>query len=302
MVDKCPICKNPISPITFGANISKTVVACEICGQFRLTEPLWTEIQNRDIPDYHIYSAILREHSDRGKVYFGESLDNIRYSASIPNGPLEQIDKLLLAAERHTTKLTSTLRFVKNDYPLAYVKNFDDFVYLTNYLDQIGYTQFYSVGSSQANFRLSMLAWKRISELHQTEIKSDQAFVAMNFHESTDAAWEQGIKPALEETGYQPLRIDQTEHNNKIDDEIIAGIRKSGLMIADFTNHRPNVYYEAGFALGLGIPVIWTCHKDQIEQAHFDTRQYSYIEWDTPEELKQKLINRIEATISKPRK
>ncbi len=35
-------------------------------------------------------------------------------------------------------------------------------------------------------------------------------------------------------------------------------------MIADFTGHRGGVYFEAGFAHGLGIPVIWTCREDQL--------------------------------------
>jgi len=60
---------------------------------------------------------------------------------------------------------------------------------------------------------------------------------------------------------------------------------------------RGGVYFEAGFAMGLGIPVIWTVRKDQIEQVHFDTRQYNHIVYDSPEDLKQKLCNRIRATI-----
>jgi nucleoside 2-deoxyribosyltransferase len=67
--------------------------------------------------------------------------------------------------------------------------------------------------------------------------------------------------------------------------------------VADFTGHRGGVYYEAGFALGLGRPVIWTCHKDHLTQAHFDTRQYNHIEWSDSRELRERLRNRILATI-----
>ena len=38
--------------------------------------------------------------------------------------------------------------------------------------------------------------------------------------------------------------------------------RHGGLVVADFTGHRGGVYFEAGFARGLGIPVVWTCHKE----------------------------------------
>lgn len=80
-------------------------------------------------------------------------------------------------------------------------------------------------------------------------------------------------------------------------DQIIAEIRRSKFLIADFTGHRGGVYFEAGFALGLGLPVIWTCRKDNLENLHFDIRQYNFIDWETGEELQERLTNRIQATI-----
>ena len=93
------------------------------------------------------------------------------------------------------------------------------------------------------------------------------------------------------------MRVDGIEHNEKIDDLIIAEIKRSGLVVADFTEHRPNVYFEAGFARGLGLPVIWTCHEDHISAAHFDTRQFNHIVWKDPDDLQERLRLRILATI-----
>ncbi|HZU50969.1 MAG TPA: hypothetical protein VE968_03750 [Sphingomicrobium sp.] len=110
-----------------------------------------------------------------------------------------------------------------------------------------------------------------------------------------------GIEPAIREAGYEPLRIDRKEHLNKIDDEIIAEIRRSRFLVADFTHGdtgaRGGVYYEAGFAHGLNIPVIFTCRADAIDKVHFDTRQYNHITWATPDELKERLAKRITATL-----
>ena len=86
---------------------------------------------------------------------------------------------------------------------------------------------------------------------------------------------------------------------NRIDDEIIARIRASAFVIADFTEHSPGVYFEAGFALGFGLPVIWTCRKDHMKKLHFDTRQYNCIDWEAPEELAARLQPRIEAIAGK---
>ena len=97
------------------------------------------------------------------------------------------------------------------------------------------------------------------------------------------------------------MRIDRDPSVDKIDDAIIAEIRRSRFLIADFTHGedgaRGGVYYEAGYAHGLGIPVIFTCHKDKIDELHFDTRQYAHIVWDSPEELRTLLRDRILARI-----
>ena len=91
----------------------------------------------------------------------------------------------------------------------------------------------------------------------------------------------------------------------RVNDEIIANIKQSKFIIADFTAEkdkpRGGVYYEAGFADGFGIPVILTCRKDLIEnkEIHFDLEHRNFICWEENkmEDFKEKLINRIKATI-----
>jgi nucleoside 2-deoxyribosyltransferase len=119
----------------------------------------------------------------------------------------------------------------------------------------------------------------------------------MWFSEVTREAYDAGIAPALSEAGFSPIRIDRKEHNNEIPDEIMSEIRNCQFMVADFTGQRAGVYYEAGFAMGLGRPVIWCCHKDEIGKLHFDTNHRNHIDWQTPAELKERLYLRIRATI-----
>ena len=134
-----------------------------------------------------------------------------------------------------------------------------------------------------------------------------QAFVAMWFG-NDDASkkgmtelYREGIKKAIVEAGYEPMHIGEKEDVDKIDDEIIAEIRRSRFLIADYTHGtdgaRGGVYYEAGFAQGLGIPVIRSCRSGQLPSIHFDTRQYHHIEWKTHEDLCVQLEKRIRAMI-----
>ncbi len=120
----------------------------------------------------------------------------------------------------------------------------------------------------------------------------------MWFDPTLERPYEEGFKKAVEACGYDPMRVDLKEHNEKIDDTIIAEIRKSRFMIADFTGHRGGVYFEAGYALGMGLPVIWTCREGHKDDLHFDTRQYNHILWNDGEDLYEKLRRRIEATIN----
>ncbi len=130
---------------------------------------------------------------------------------------------------------------------------------------------------------------------------SNVAFVAMWFSEAMQLAWVNAIYPGILQAGYKPFRIDRHEHNNRIDDEIIASIRKSKFLIADFTGQRGGVYFEAGFALGLGLPVVWLCQESELEKIHFDNRQYNFVTWMEGEweSLQRGLQLRIEATIGR---
>jgi hypothetical protein len=126
---------------------------------------------------------------------------------------------------------------------------------------------------------------------------SSIGFCAMWFNTEVAPLWTSVIEPATRLAGYEPLRIDGKQHNGKIDDEIMASIRASRFVVADFTGNRGGVYYEAGFAHGLGLPVIFMCRDG--DELHFDIRQYNCIFWkpDALEEAQQRLKNRILATL-----
>jgi hypothetical protein len=141
--------------------------------------------------------------------------------------------------------------------------------------------------------------WEIVENLQNTEVGNKRAFVAMWFDESMDDYYKNGIKKAIKDAGYDPVRIDLKDFNEKICDEIIAEIRRAKFLIADFSKLRSGVFFEAGFAKGLGREVIFTIKKADVEKLkeHFDTRQYNHIVYDSSDDLYKKLYNRICATI-----
>ena len=172
--------------------------------------------------------------------------------------------------------------------------------YLVGYLLERGWLEGNIMLGGSFIGTVTIDGYSRIGE-QETNIDSSQAFIAMWFNESLNDAYEQGIKTAIEEAGYKSVRIDRKPDLDKIDDEIIAEIRRSRFLVADVTHGtegaRGGVYFEAGFAYGLDIPVIYTCRNDMVDKLHFDTRQYAHIVWENPEELRKGLLYRILARI-----
>ena len=172
--------------------------------------------------------------------------------------------------------------------------------FFLHYLEGQGWVEFFEWNRGP-ECRLTVAGHDRLAELNEPHTISAKAFIAMWFDNSMKEAWDHGIAPAVQDAGYEPVRIDRKEHINKIDDEIVAEIRRARFVVADFTQGdtgaRGGVYYEAGFAHGLAIPVIFTCRKDRLDEVHFDTRQYNHIVWETPTDLRDQLAKRIAAVL-----
>ena len=75
-------------------------------------------------------------------------------------------------------------------------------------------------------------------------------------------------------------------------------IREARFVIAELTGHNNGAYFEAGYALGFGKEVIQICKASAFgTDGHFDVKQVNTILWKNIDELTQRLISRIKATI-----
>lgn len=179
----------------------------------------------------------------------------------------------------------------------------DEVIYLVNYLEERNWLREHAHSMGVLMYIITVRGHARLAELATSMRDSSQAFVAMWFDEEMTSVRNSGIVPGIKGAGYEAMVIDQKEHVNKIDDEIIGEIRRSRFIVADFTHGetgaRGSVYYEAGFADGLGIPVIATCRADVVDKIHFDRRQYNHLLWeeDALDDLRLGLERRIVAVM-----
>ncbi len=187
-----------------------------------------------------------------------------------------------------------------------YCKNFDELNFLLSIMikkkivfsfNNLDFAIVKSKTGENNKLKLRILenGWLYLDEKHKHE-NSKQVFIAMSFSENLERIGEM-ISKTVSNLEFDPLIIKDKQHNNEISGEILFEIKRSHFLIADVTEHKKGVYFEAGFAMGLGIPVIWCCKADDLDNTHFDTRQYNYVVWNDEKELEEKLKDRILGTI-----
>lgn len=303
---------------------SAIFVTCPACGEFVVTEcdcvNLKSERLRNDWSAAHL-SALLREQTIRPLPLFW-----LRYGME-PYGPLEwdgalapidldellgrwprtvpdRVDRTLCNLARLSPTGGDRVDLSNEDYSVTFADTRGEAYYHIKTLMERNFVQgLFGSGGLVSELTLTLDGWARFEELTRgANSPENPVFVAMWFGDTDqkarmDEAFHKAIQPAIEQAGYLATRVDLVEHNDWIMDKVLGDIRLAPFVVADFTGHRNGVFFEAGFARGLGIPVIHTCEAEDYGKAHFDTGQLNYVLWQTPEELYKKLYHRIIGTI-----
>lgn len=112
------------------------------------------------------------------------------------------------------------------------------------------------------------------------DVQTGYVFVAMPIDDGSYDDVLEAIKEACQRCGLTAERIDEAESNDRITDRILESIRKAQFVVVDLTDSRPrpNVFYEAGYAQGIGRLPIYIARKGTA--LHFDlktTRSFSSV-------------------------
>jgi len=175
-----------------------------------------------------------------------------------------------------------------------------DFVLVLEQLIRIGYVDVFEHGSYKTVFLTGTGLLKVGEALADRSCK--ECFVAISFSKENDDIY-RSIAKAVSEAGFIPIRIDNVEHNNQIVPEIISHIRRCRFLVSDVTIPNYGAYYESGIARGAGKDIIITCKRSTLDaeekttRPHFDIAQQSMVLWDDLDDLYDRLLRRIQATI-----
>jgi hypothetical protein len=109
-------------------------------------------------------------------------------------------------------------------------------------------------------FRLNMAGWQRYETPKHAQVESRAAFMAMQFGDAEfNRVVNDCFKLAVEATGFELRLLTDGQPAGLIDDRLRVTLRTARFVIADLTHANNGAYWEAGFAEGLGRPVIYTC-------------------------------------------
>ncbi len=260
----------------------------------------------------------LRENCDYPQIRLKDFLK--RY----PRNILEKMERALCNISR-ILSITENRAFMPIDetskfYYSLFAKDLEEAKTICDFLIREGWI--FCKIPNKLDLTLTIKGWMKVEELEKQWQNSNTAFVAMWFHDST-RLYRQAVTDAIKLAGYEPVIIDQLPHNNFIMDEVINQIRDARFVIADFTampeqvdekgnlsgGVRGGVYFEAGFAKGLGRELIATCcnSPEAQKRRHFDISQLNTLFWKEDggklytdgEDFTKRLAERIKATVGR---
>jgi hypothetical protein len=157
---------------------------------------------------------------------------------------------------------------------------------LTWLRNQINDQRLFEQGGDQnrkLSFRLTLFGSQKYEQLRKASRESRTAFMALKFGDTVlDDVVENCFRPAVLRTGFELRKLSDKQPAGLIDNQIRAAILSGRFVIADLSHANDGAYWEAGYAEGLGLPVIYTCEESvwKAKKTHFDTNHMVTIIWN----------------------
>lgn len=288
MSTACPICESPLRSQT--PNIGEVIkYDCPRCGSFELVGSLVGVLpgmlsQDRDAAT-KLSHAIRQANERKEPLALDTDLAKEILKRPLPS-PSEQADLLIrwLATNVPDLGETVNVNFDKHG-SLIGSKSRAGFEMVVEHLitSDLIKGRILPGGGLAANVTLTFKGWAHYENLKLGGKVYRKGFMAMKYGDpELNDMLESVFKPAAKRAGFDLFKSDDIPKAGLIDDLMRVGIQSADFLIADLTHDNPGAYWEAGYAEGLGKPVIYTCEKSKFEseQTHFDTSHHLTIVWD----------------------
>lgn len=310
----CPVCQNASCKISEDIRSTNVRFDCPRCGSFILfgtASNFLVEQVRRESIDISVLSHNLRkmQRPDGHPVQiFEDDLKIYIDNHQLPN-PQEQLDNLVLLIGNNQPNQAAYAQFTVPHLAahigaaVDYTSNSEpNFSWLWR---EIAGKNYFSKGANEGNMlplRLTMTGWEHFEQLRHKSKDSYRAFMAMAFNEPDIATMlTLHFKEAVKRAGFDLRPLNEGQPAGLIDNQIRSAIRTAAFVVADLTHANNGAYFEAGFAEGLGVPVLYTCEASVFKEkkTHFDTNHMVTIPWslERPHEAANLLTATIRATL-----
>lgn len=156
----------------------------------------------------------------------------------------------------------------------------------------------YRISKCQIGFYINGLEEVEIWDIKITE-RTPAAFIVMQFTQEFDELYSEVIAPACVKYGLKPIRADDMYTNGLIIEDIMSAIREASIVIADITPNNANVYYEVGYAHGIGKETIFLSERKTREKLPFDVAGIRTIFYDNSIRGKTKIEEQLNKHLSR---
>ena len=107
----------------------------------------------------------------------------------------------------------------------------------------------------------------------------------------------EGLSRGISASGYEPYRVQSdTKPSDETERTSWKSMQDSRFVIFDLSDtDRGRVFHQAGWAEGLEVPTVYTCHKSRQDHVHAGIQHHRLLVWDSAANLAQKLQAYLEA-------
>ncbi|MCX7109266.1 MAG: hypothetical protein NTX45_03855 [Proteobacteria bacterium] len=314
MPNICPVCKTELKEEpkeNFERDV--TFFSCPRCGDFAFSHELIEDIpgilQRNKNEDVKISHALLKMQRINNKVELLTTNIEAILKNPLPR-PQEQADLLIRWFAEHSDAPGDLVSLDPIEHNLSIIgaKSKAGFVLILSHLiGKVGLVkgnlvQVYGGYAGLDELSLTFDGWEYYETLLKGKATYRKAFMAMQFGDyDLNEILEKVFKPSVKMAGFDLFKSDDKPRAGPIDDHLRVDIQSSDFLIADLTHDNLGAYWEAGYAEGLGKPVIYTCEKEKFHSkpTHFDTNHHLTVFWDkkSPEQAGDELKATIRATL-----
>ena len=323
-MNKCPVCQNveggEFRPVR---SDQATHYECDICGKYTMcADPFhqldtahgdlgpWglTAIQ-RAVLSHRIrtYSAKPRKTEEELFCITAGVLDRVRGVATLPSPAVQAMNLVRLIGDaesgsgspipRFPLELQATIGAFDRDKAIQLAQELKEKEVVRTHGPDTWFRQADDSKphrSEPTKISLSLAGWEQYEAERRGQMSGQDGFLALKFNEpDLDDFVKDVLKPTVEENfGCNLYDMRDVSQAGVIDNIMRVRIRDARFVIAELSHGNQGVYWEAGFAEGLGKPVVYICEASKFKEIHFDANHCTTVKWsaDESEKFKRELV------------